>query len=196
VRQVSLTSLRPLAALKAWLLKRRDVSPLLFRLRLDEEAAADSSEAEFRAPRAARPVRSRAAPSGPSGNTSLPHVKPPDVASSSSGYRDLLPVDVSRAFKAFMRAAGKCLHDPSRHGDGRVHARCFQPAVGSLCLLGRGINDPSAVLPDGSWIRKKLLEEQPALKVEYLFLEDQEQGGAEAEGEPHSTDSPPADESE
>jgi hypothetical protein len=205
VHRVSLTSLCPLAALKEWLRRRRDVSPLLFRLRLGERAAADHAPAQVRAEEGMTLVRSQGPPSGLPGNTSQRHVTPPSTTCSSSGYRDLTSRDVAAAFKAVMLAAGI----PTRYSAYSIrHATV-------TALFARGASDeqvaafgrwaPGSRVPrlfyyiratDGTWIGKKLLEEQPALQGEFLLLRGQVQSGAEAEDESRSADSSPAGEAE
>jgi hypothetical protein len=203
VHKVSLTSLCPLAALKAWLRKQRDVSPWLFTCELGGQAAADPSEAGCRAPGDAVPVGSRGAPRGLSGSTSLPAARPPDIACPPRGFRDLTTRDVSTAFKAIMAAAGIPPRYPAYSIRHATVTALFTRGASDEEVAAFGRWAPGSRVPrlfyfiratDGTWIGKKLLEEQPALKVEFLLLSGQEQSGAEAEDEPRETDSSPASE--
>jgi hypothetical protein len=205
IHQVSITSLCPLAALKEWLRRPRDVSPLLFRHMLGRPTAADLSKAGIRAPGDASPVGSRDAPLGTSGNTSQRHFIPPDFVWHPSGYRDLTPGDISEAFKAIMLAAGI----PERYNPYTIR----HSTVTALFL--RGASDeqvaaygrwaPGSKVPrlfyfihatDGTWIGKKLIEEQPTLRAEFLLLGKQGEDKAEAEDGSRAADSSPASEAE
>jgi site-specific recombinase XerD len=166
VHRLSIDALCPLLTLKAWLLRRKDTSQLLFRRRPPACA-----------------------------------LENPTTAGPGPCYQDLTTGYIRGKFRAVMRAAGIPAHYPPYTIRHATVTALFSRGASDEEVAAFGRWAPGSKVPrlfyyiratDGTWIGKKLISEQPALKAEFLLLRGQGSSRVEAEDEPSSTDSSPA----
>jgi site-specific recombinase XerD len=199
IHKVSTTSLCPLEALKEWLRRRGDISPLLFTGEFRSSSAAGHSMASACASRGHPPAGSRGCPPRQRGITSRQHVTPPVADEAPTNCRGLTTTYVRAAFKALMVAAGIPERYPPYSIRHATVTALFQRGASDEEVVAYGRWARGSRVPrlfyfihatDGAWIGQKLLAEQPALRGEATLRELSEEGEeTEAEDEQPSASS-------